>query len=73
MAARSEWQRWFPAPVPGPGGWWRLIRFDKVGADGKPVGKSIVNLSPAGHPRHFRTEAIARSAATLANQQDGLQ
>ncbi len=68
----SHWLRWFPAAAEGPGNRWRLIRFERVDEDGRPVGKAITCMTPGGMPRLFRSEAIAKSCAALVNQDDGL-
>lgn len=71
VAHRSAWQRWFPAADPDRPGYWRLIRFDEVGGDGKPVGKAIVNTSPGNQPRTFINEKVAQNVADFINQEEG--
>lgn len=61
-----DWRKWTPAAMPvGPR--WRLIRFDRVDAEGKPVGKAIECRSPAGTVRTFPTEAVAQACADYLN------
>lgn len=69
--AAINWTRWFPAAVPaGPG--WRLIRFESMDADGRPVGKPIEAVTPSLNARRFPTEQRADYAARALNAADGL-
>lgn len=68
----SPWLRWTPNGFPGRPGRWRLIRFESVDADGKPVGKPIEALSAGGHPLCFRSEFSAQFAADHFNREEGL-
>lgn len=65
-----DWTRWTPAAMPS-GPHWRLIRFDAVDADGKPVGKAIEARTPSLHTRKFFTEAAAQGCADLLNEEEG--
>lgn len=72
MAARkppSEWQRWFAGPATPSG--WRVLRFEKVDAEGKPVGKPMESLTPANAVRVFKTEDAANRAANFLNFEEG--
>ncbi|WP_115513023.1 MULTISPECIES: hypothetical protein [Xanthomonas] len=66
-----NWKRWFPAAVPAGSGW-RLIRFESVDAEGKPVGKPIEAVTPTLNPRRFPSEQRAIYAARELNAVDGL-
>lgn len=66
----SPWQQWFAASDPDRHGWWRLIRFDQVDSDGKPVGKAQVAMTPGNYPRQFPSEAIAQRAAGYLNAEE---
>jgi hypothetical protein len=74
MAAQlkaNPWLRWFAAAEPSRSGWWRLIRFEQVDADGKPIGKAVVSMTPSNFPRNFPTEAVATGAAEVLNGEEG--
>lgn len=65
----SQWQRWFPGVLSASA--WRVQRFEKVDAEGRPVGKPIESLTPAGATRLFKTEESAQRAADYLNYEEG--
>lgn len=70
--SRNPWQRWFVAAANGVPGRWQLIRFEQLDANGNPVGKPLVALTPSNTPRLFRSEESAEWASQELNRQDGL-
>ena len=66
-----DWTRWFPAASQRRPNAWRLQRFDTVDAEGRPVGRAIVALTPAGEERTFASEKHAQWGANALNQQEG--
>lgn len=68
--ATNAWQQWFPGSDPDRHGWWRLIRFEQIDAEGKPVGKPQVALTPGNYPRQFPSEEIAQRAAKFLNAEE---
>ncbi len=71
MSARNEWKRWFPALDPDRPGWFRLIRFERVDAQGQPIGKPLVAMTPGNSTRRFHNEISAASAAAWLNREEG--
>lgn len=65
----NAWQSWFAASDGHNG--WRVIRFEVVDAEGKPVGKPIASVSPANQVRIFGGEASANRAAAWLNIEEG--
>jgi hypothetical protein len=61
-----DWTTWAPARV-GNTSRWRLIRFETVDAQGRPVGRCTESKTPAGDTRTFPTEAVAQGCADLLN------
>lgn len=61
-----DWRQWTPARI-GNTSRWRLIRFDAINAEGKPVGRCIESQSPAGGTRSFAREADAQRVADFLN------
>lgn len=61
-----DWRQWTPAAMPA-GPRWRLIRFDRVDAEGKPIGRAIECRTPGDAVRTFPTEAVAQACANYLN------
>ncbi|MBB5885442.1 hypothetical protein DYQ93_11565 [Xanthomonas sp. LMG 8992] len=69
MSDATDWTKWFATGHPGGG--WKMVRFERVDADGKPVGKPLESATPTGRLRLFRTEADAARHARYLNIEEG--
>lgn len=66
-----DWTRWLPAISPTRQGRWRLIRFERIDQDGKPVGRPVSAMTPQRTERQFPNERQAQWAADALNRVEG--